>query len=957
MVAVKGSATSARSSAWVRLVGGGVALIAGVVVYRTFAPHGIDIVRLQAAGSSSAAVKLVGRRTQDYRDAVLLDLPLIAGYTLGLIAVCGMGAGVFWTDLFKQIARAAAWSVGVAAVANLIQDVLLLVVLADLAKADNALLLVVKGFSFVKFATLLIGILVAIASASVVFWRLVKDGPTREKWRQVSEPPGSDAVDSPVVVIPPPPPEATSLSEVGRYLEGVARTPSHEGAASRPDRSEYWARNSVIPPGRERGGFGVCVSGGGIRSAAVTLGAPQSLRERDMLEKASYLVSVSGGGYTAGAFQLALHPYTSVGAPSDVLARGSVEEDHIRRHSSYLADGFRQWVVALAVILRGFLASIILIGLTVLSVGFAVGLFYRSTKIADLTSLAPSFLKAAKQAPSFPDPSVAIVAMCAGFALAAGIAYGVELSARSATRLGRSAERVGRGLIWIATLLAVVGIGVPAVVWTSAWLSFHIGWARSTQGVGATGTAVLVLSYLGTVVGALRRRAKPLLGAIGSKDGIVSKIRSGRLLPYSMLQMVLMWVCLVLLCAGFLIAAGWAAASGADRRWWSVVPIALLLLAAYLLDQTWLSLHPFYRQRLASAFAVRRQLSGGEVVADPYDWTTRTMLHTFAARVPGFPKVIFATAANLTGQDRTPPGRRAVSYTMADDYIGGPQVGWLRTDIAQKLVSTHLAKDLTVEAAVAISGAAFASAMGGQTRFYEVFLALTNARLGAWLPNPYYVWLKAGNAGDWRLAGLPYLRRLSYQFREIFGLHPATSRLVFCTDGGHYDNLGLVELLRHRPHVAICFDATGDGPPLAGTLAQAITLSKEELGVEIKLRQPLQLVAGGGVALEPASPLESLSKRLSHGIVCVADVIYPACSFGTETFSEEKGCLVIAKANLTGDTPYELLSYAVDDPMFPHDPTVNQWFDCAQFDAYQGLGALLGSQAAVAAKECAPGLF
>ena len=49
---------------------------------------------------------------------------------------------------------------------------------------------------------------------------------------------------------------------------------------------------------------GVCLSGGGIRSGSVALGALQSLRTE--LLGARYLVSVSGGGYTAGALQLAL---------------------------------------------------------------------------------------------------------------------------------------------------------------------------------------------------------------------------------------------------------------------------------------------------------------------------------------------------------------------------------------------------------------------------------------------------------------------------------------------------------------------------------------------------------------------------------------------------------------------------------------------------------------------------
>ena len=166
---------------------------------------------------------------------------------------------------------------------------------------------------------------------------------------------------------------------------------------------------------------------------------------------------------------------------------------------------------------------------------------------------------------------------------------------------------------------------------------------------------------------------------------------------------------------------------------------------------------------------------------------------------------------------------------------------------------------------MAISGAAFASAMGSQTRFYEVFLAIANARLGAWLPNPRFVALKRDNLDNWTIPGFPARRRLSYFAREIFGIHPSTGRLLLCTDGGHYDNLGLVELLRRRCKVIYCIDASGASQPLADALAGAITLAREELGVEITLTsQALDLVPGGRQQLEPASSFTNLNARLAE---------------------------------------------------------------------------------------------
>jgi hypothetical protein len=84
----------------------------------------------------------------------------------------------------------------------------------------------------------------------------------------------------------------------------------HQGSAGPAvsDR-QRWRDAAPLLPGRTRGELGICASGGGIRSATVTLGALQGLRTerladspRSVLSRADYLVSVSGGGYMTGAF-------------------------------------------------------------------------------------------------------------------------------------------------------------------------------------------------------------------------------------------------------------------------------------------------------------------------------------------------------------------------------------------------------------------------------------------------------------------------------------------------------------------------------------------------------------------------------------------------------------------------------------------------------------------------------
>ena len=83
--------------------------------------------------------------------------------------------------------------------------------------------------------------------------------------------------------------------------------------------------------------------------------------------------------------------------------------------------------------------------------------------------------------------------------------------------------------------------------------------------------------------------------------------------------------------------------------------------------------------------------------------------------------------------------------------------------------------------------------MGRKSTPMNVLLALSNARLGAWLPNPRQV-NRGVREGLWYSAPIPQLRHLSTLIAEIFGRHPLIDPLVYVTDGGHYENLGLVEL-------------------------------------------------------------------------------------------------------------------------------------------------------------------
>jgi hypothetical protein len=729
-------------------------------------------------------------------------------------------------------------------------------------------------------------------------------------------------------------------------------------------------RRGGAAPDRKLGGKGICVSGGGIRSACVALGALQVLQREGELLDADYLVSVSGGGYTAGAYQLALTdpppadaearakadaPHETAATPADVFRPGSPEEDHVRRHSSYIADSALDWTAALGTLLRGVTANLGLLAATVAAGGGLVYLFYRFTHIVAATDLAPIYALGGglHPTPHVPAMQQGVATALVTAAVLTMLAFSVGLA--SFAKGGESAERVvevGRVLTSLTAVLAFFGLALPLLLWATGRVTWSLG-LQDTAGLRSAGLGTILLTYLGAIVGILwrsRRAVGKQLGGIRSRLG-GSAGAGGRGTPGGPVQRIVVGLALLVLSVAFLLELGWTATTAPRWSPWAwVALVVVLVFFSVVLDQTWLSLHPFYRRRLATAFAVRRVGEDGMFTGKPYSYANElTKLSEYGRRRRPFPQVIFAGTANLSGSASTPPGRRAVSYTMSHDWIGGPQIGWLSTSTVDGTRYGHVSRDLTVQGAVAVSGAAFASAMGGQSRAYQTFFALSNARLGTWLPNPGHVaaHLTSASVDDWTMPRLPTMRRLQYLLREIVGSYPEDNPLLFITDGGHYENLGLVELLRHRCKVIYCIDASGDSPPLAATLAQAIMLAREELGVTVELQDPFHLVAGGAEPLLPAEPLSTLSGRLAAKPVLTGTITYPE----RDGRREEHGTLVVAKACLTGDMPYELLSYAQSNPVFPRDSTADQWFNVGQFNAYQAVGRHIGRVAVETMRE------
>ena len=267
------------------------------------------------------------------------------------------------------------------------------------------------------------------------------------------------------------------------------------------------------------------------------------------------------------------------------------------------------------------------------------------------------------------------------------------------------------------------------------------------------------------------------------------------------------------------------------------------------------------------------------------------------------PYHIINTALNLVaGRELAWRDRKAESFVMTPLFTGSNSTGYAA-------MTPATSENLTLGRAVAISGAAVDPNMSfHQSPSLTALMTVFNARLGWWLQNPA--------KPDWRGDG-PHGNKLLYS--ELFGWTDDLGDYVHLSDGGHFENLGIYELVRRRCRYIVAVEAPTDRGASTDSLANMIRLCRIDFGVRIELdTSPLQ----------PAGP-----GRLSQWHCAVGTIHYDDVDGG-----ELPGIIVYVKASLTGDEPPDVQEYAAKNPTFPAESTLNQFFGETQFESYRSLG-------------------
>ena len=437
------------------------------------------------------------------------------------------------------------------------------------------------------------------------------------------------------------------------------------------------------------------------------------------------------------------------------------------------------------------------------------------------------------------------------------------------------------------------------------------------------------------------------------------------------------WVIGPLLLGSMLVLALLAMVSAEHITLWPIVVVAGVF-AVFLLfsDVTAWSLHPFYRRRLCTAFALKRVRREGPEPGDfgiALERDYRKLVPLSESGVePGsgalktWPTLVVCAAANVSDPGATPPGRSVTSFTFSPVAMGGPLVGGVRTEAFEHFIAPSRRRDFTLAAAVAMSGAAISPSMGKETRgSIRFLLGLANVRLGVWVPNPrcaerwleptagsrprlrsrldqmhdhkrgrvaaidgavgttddrFRKWATAPRAGPW------------YLIKEMLGFNSVNDPYLYVTDGGHYENLGLVELLRRGCTEVFCFDASG-GKRL-DALGDAIALARSELNVEIEIPD---------VAL-----LKENDDRIAERCCVRGKITYPE---GPEGEERQEGVLIYARTVVTRQAAYDVEAFRIRDDDFPHHSTLDQLYTDEKFEAYRELGAHAGRAAVAESKK------
>jgi hypothetical protein len=731
---------------------------------------------------------------------------------------------------------------------------------------------------------------------------------------------------------------------------------------------------SVLPSSKANL-MGLALSGGGIRSATFNLGLLQVLCNNEILAKVDYLSTVSGGGYIGSCMTTLLNsePQSeSIGIKKDVFPLGinmdkenqpTLEKEPVRRlryFSNYLTaeGGFvNKYLRPAMVFLRGVVLNFsllipYLIALSLLlSVAFNVKIVFPMFEknqwffdIQEFKSSLTAYEKAQAELKAYILKHTSSLyigdgdqrfetaeALLASENKYSGLKDAVENSRLSLKQEWRTIWKIP---VIVFGLLIVGAIFLRFNYEKSfdqrqnfsrvlAWLLFF---SLLTLFIQLYGILIVywetwqITSWI-TLTSLLSFIVPKLLQSADAAEAKGKK-------PWMQLAIAVGLLALVPLFLLFLSGLAISYVSDANYRN-DVIPVLIVgfIIFAYInrrfINLNEISLHNFYRDRLSRAYLFKYQ-------PDAHPSTTHwDDIKLSEIKAQNGPYHIFNTVLNLkrkmpdTDTDGTKKPkdefhveeifRSGESFVLTKNWCGSRVTGYCPTDTYEE-ADPHI----NVGTAVAISGAAANIGMAHKNIFaVRLLMGLLNVRLGYWALHP----IKAMEGRKpWLLRGFPGSVQALQEWFGSYRLDPP--RYINLSDGGHFDNIGVYELLRRRCKYIIVGDAEADSDMKFEALSYILRMARIDFGIEIDI--------------DTTDIKPDHASGFSRNHCVVGRINYPEGDFGY---------LLYCKASLSGDEPEHLYEYKVKHPQFPHQTTADQWFDEQQFEAYRELGYHVGKKA------------
>ncbi|RDH82037.1 MAG: hypothetical protein DIZ78_16525 [endosymbiont of Escarpia spicata] len=729
---------------------------------------------------------------------------------------------------------------------------------------------------------------------------------------------------------------------------------------------------------------GLALSGGGIRSATFCLGVMQALAREGIMKRFDYLSTVSGGGYIGSSLTWILHskwaegkqrkedyddsnapkirfgvsvddfpygtklrnrdadPHNGAGKGDNVELsgddyRGAAILRYLRQHGNYLTPGDGiNFLSLVGVILRGmfisilvFLPWLLLIFYLLVANDWFTATVFPGKVYGDVTAF--TFGGLALFTAFF-----TLSILYAGLTRWSSKTFKVDNpSYKSAWspatfwyRLHREYEKWMPYLLALGATLLLLGWLPDLAELITKLLHPDPGSADITIAIAKDdkGPLMALLSTIGGV-----------LAAMGSffKSG---KDEQGTLSTGLLAFVASLLLTLGLFVGTYYMAVRIAESSNIDAGWYLALGVAVTSFIGWLASINYLSIHRYYRDRLMESYLpdVGRVLAGSpgpsqaSPLADvgalkdmcPVDTKDKDDSAVGPYHLINSNVILVESGVNKYR------GRGGDNFLLSPRYCGSNATGWHRTD-------SYMGGELTLSTAMAISGAAANPNTGvsgeGPTRqpLLSRLMVFLNLGLGVWVSNPdpqCRRWAKVPNflsPGSWPL--LPWKRLTE---KESF---------LQLSDGGHFENLGIYELIRRRLKLIVVCDAAADPDFQFGDLANVIEKIRTDFGVRIEFEDGLSpLIPSAHKACNDKD-----TKQIPHAD---AGYVRAAIKYPGAKSSDEHGTLILIKTTYVRDVPKDLLGYKKAHPAFPDESTADQFFDEKQFEAYRVLGFHLGRQ-------------